>query len=84
MAEYLRPEGISDEAALEIIEDHFYRESANYREAGIALRNANYLNRGDALHRRIEALEHCDALLDAASEIRRGLGHSAVEGAANV
>ena len=84
MAEYMRPDGISDETALEIIEHQWYVEATNYREAGLCLRNPDYYNRAEALRRRTEALEHSDALLDAANEIRAGLGHSAVEGASHV
>lgn len=84
MAEYIRPEGIDDQAALEIIEHQWYKEAANYREAGLCLRNPNWYDRGEALRRRLEHAEHSDALLDAANEIRAGLGHSAIEGANHV
>lgn len=67
--EYLPPKGTTAETQLEIIEQRFYTEAALF---GMARAFAD----------RREALEHCDALLDAANQIKATGQPIQAEGAA--
>lgn len=78
--EYIPTPGIDDQAQLEIIERVWYRVAANFREAGLCMRNPNYHNLGNALDRRISALDQSDALLDAAAMFTARLGAEAIKG----
>lgn len=74
--------GLHDEEQLGVIEELWYNEAAGYRDAGITLRtDMDPKHRSEALDFRVQHMEHCDALLDAYSELRATLGFTAIAGA---
>lgn len=63
-----------------VLQDIWMNEAAGYREAGEVLRGGSLepSARAEALELRLQHGEHCDALLDAHSEVVRAMGTAAI------